>query len=123
MGWKRQIQIIIVSVVLISMTVGCATPRIQPVDPQMFLSTEMAFIKDGVTTREEVSLKQGVPTAQLEGDRILMYQFRADSNGKWQLVSPKFRGNLRDWERGTMSLVLVFEGGGVLKKHSTVVSK
>ncbi len=112
------------------MLAGCATPRIQTVDPQGFLNSELAFIKDGVTTREEVCLNLGVPTAQLEGDRILMYQFRPDQDGKWQLVSPKFSGSLkggslslRGWDKGTMSLVLVFDGAGVLQKHSMVVSQ
>jgi hypothetical protein len=122
MDWKKHIQVIILSALII-IAAGCATPRIQPVDPQIFLNSELAFIKDGVTTREEVCLKLGVPTAQLEGDRILMFQFRADEEGKWQLVSPKFSGSLRGWDRGTMSLVLVFGNGGVLQKHSTVISK
>jgi len=123
MHYKRRFQVLIVSIALVGMLAGCATPRIQAVDPQVFLNSELAFIRDGVTTREEVCLNLAVPTAQLEGDRILMYQFRADQDGKWQLISPKFSGSLRSWEGGTMSLVLVFGSGGVLQKHSMVISK
>src|SRR5512145_2737787 len=102
MGWKRQFQFLIGLIAFTGMVAGCATPRIQPADPEIFMNSELAFIKDGITTREEVCLKLGVPTAQLEGDRILMFQFRADQDGKWQLISPKFSGVLRRWEGGTM---------------------
>ena len=102
MEWVKRFQILISILILISMAVGCAPPKIQPVDPELLLNSELAFIKDGITTREEVSLKLGVPSAQLEVDRILMYQFRADEEGKWHLVSPKFSGNLRGWEKGKM---------------------
>jgi len=105
------------------MPAGCATPKIQVADAQLLLNSELAFIKDGETTREEVSLKLGVPSAQLEGDRILMYQFRTSEDGKWNLVSPIFSGNLRGWGSGTSSLVLVFDARGILQKHSMVISK
>ncbi len=128
MSRKRQIQPLMISIALISVLAACATPRIQPIDPQVFLNSELAFIKDGIITREEVALKLGVPTAQLEVDRILMYQFRAGEDGKWHLVSPKFSGRLnnwglREWEKGTMSLVLAFDAAGILQKHSMVVSQ
>ncbi len=122
MGWRRKLPVLIVSIFFISLPGGC-TPRVQTVDPQLLLNSELQFIKDGVTTREEVSLNLGVPSGQLEGDRILMYQFHMDETGKWQLISPKFSGGLRAWESGAISLVLVFDAAGVLQKHSMVVSK
>jgi len=123
MDWFRKLQILITAIAFMGMLAGCATPKIQVADAQLLLNSELAFIKDGETTREEVSLKLGVPSAQLEGDRILMYQFRAGEDGKWNLVSPIFSGNLRGWGSGTSSLVLVFDARGILQKHSMVISK
>jgi len=79
-GWKWRWQVFIILMAHFSMVAGCATPRIQAVDPQLFLNSEMPFIKDGATTREEVSLKLGVPSAQLKGDRILRYRLPADES-------------------------------------------
>jgi outer membrane protein assembly factor BamE (lipoprotein component of BamABCDE complex) len=123
MDWFRKIIIFVTAIAFMGMPAGCATPKIQVADAQLLLNSELAFIKDGETTREEVSLKLGVPSAQLEGDRILMYQFRTSEDGKWNLVSPIFSGNLRGWGSGTSSLVLVFDTRGILQKHSMVISK
>ncbi len=119
----RQLLLLILAIASVVMLAGCATPKIQLADAQMLLNLELTFIKDGETTREEVALKLGVPSAQLEGDRILMYQFRAGEDGKLNLVSPIFSGNLRGWGSGTSSLVLVFDARGILQKHSMVISK
>jgi len=105
---------------------GCATPKVQPADPQLvFKSDLLGFLQDGVTTRDEVVLKLGIPSAQIEGEKILMYQLRADENGKWHLVAPRWNVNtgLRTWSEGTCSLVLVFGEKGVLQKHSLVTAQ
>jgi hypothetical protein len=122
-GGRRQIYRLTLAIAFIAALGGCATPKIQVADAQLLLNSELAFLKDGETTREEIALKLGVPSAQLEGDRILMYQFRAGEDGKWTQVSPIFSGNLRGWGSGTSSLVLVFDAGGILRKHSMVISK
>jgi hypothetical protein len=108
---------------LIILTIGCATPTLQPADPQLLFKSDMlSFIRDGVTTREEVVVKLGIPSAQIEGDRILMFQMRADKEGKWHLTAPQWNATtgLRAWATGTCSLVLVFGEDGVLRKHSLV---
>jgi len=105
---------------------GCATLKVQPADPQLvFKSDLLGFLQDGVTTRDEVVLKLGIPSAQIEGEKILMYQLRADENGKWHLVAPRWNVNtgLRTWSEGTCSLVLVFGEKGVLQKHSLVTAQ
>jgi hypothetical protein len=69
---------------LIILATGCATPKVQPADPQLlFKSDLLSFLGDGVTTREEVVLKLGIPSAQIEGEKILMYQLKVDEDGKW----------------------------------------
>lgn len=111
---------------IIVLVTGCATPHVEPADPQLLLRSELlAFIRDGVTTREEVVLKLGIPSAQFEGEKIMTYQLRADQAGKWHLVAPQVNATngFREWPQGTCSLVLVFGGDGVLRKHSLVTAQ
>lgn len=111
---------------IIILATGCATPHVQPADPQLLLKSELlAFIQDGVTTREEVLVKLGIPSAQFEGEKILMYQLWADQAGKWHLIAPKISATtgFRAWRHGTVSLVLVFGEDGVLRKHSLVTAQ
>lgn len=111
---------------LIILTTGCATPKVQPADPQLLFKSDLLyFLQDEATTREEVVLKLGIPSAQIEGEKILMYQLRADKDGKWHLIAPRWNATtgLRAWSEGTMSLVLVFGENGVLRKHSLVTAQ
>jgi hypothetical protein len=121
-----QARFIFSSLALIIVVTSCATPHIQTADTQLlFKSDLLGFIQDGITTREEVALKLGIPSAQFEGEKILMYQLRLDRAGKWHLVSPQISEytGFREWKEGTYSLVLVFGGDGVLQKHSLVEAK
>jgi hypothetical protein len=105
---------------------GCATPKVHPGDPQLILESNLlGFLQDGVTTREDVILRLGIPSAQIEGEKILMYQLKADESGKWHLIAPRWNVNtgLRTWSEGTSSLVLVFGQNGVLRKHSLVIAQ
>ncbi len=126
MGSITLSQLIISAIAIIVLAAGCATPRVQPADPQLLSKSELlSFIQSGVTTREEVLLKLGIPSAQLEGDKVLMYQLCADEAGKWHLVAPQISATtgLREWIEGTCSLVLVFGDDGILRKHSLVTAK
>lgn len=118
--------LIIAAISLIILTTGCATPKVQPADPQLLFKSDLLyFLQDEATTREEVVLKLGIPSAQIEGEKILMYQLRADKDGKWHLIAPRWNATtgLRAWSEGTMSLVLVFGENGVLRKHSLVTAQ
>jgi len=114
------------AIAIIVLVTGCATPNVQPADPQLLLKSDLlGFIQDGVTTREEVVLKLGTPCAQFEEEKILTYQLRADKAGKWHLVAPQIdpTTGFREWQVGTCSLVLVFGDDGVLRKHSLVTAQ
>lgn len=118
--------LIVTAMSLMILAAGCATPKIQPADPQLlFKSDLLSFVRDDVTTREEVVLKLGTPSAQIEGDKILMYQLKVDEDGKWHLVAPQWNTyiGLRTWDPGTCSLVLIFGYDGVLHKHSLVMAQ
>ena len=118
--------LIVSAMAFIILVAGCATPKVQPADPQrLFKSELLSFVQDGVTTREEVVLKLGIPSTKLEGEKILMYQLRADQDGKWHLVAPLWNVStgVRAWREGTCSLALVFGGNGILQKHSLVTTQ
>jgi hypothetical protein len=116
---------LVIALGILVLAEGCeSTPQIQMADPKVLLKWERTFIQDGVTTREQVVLKLGVPSAQFEGDRIMIYQLLVDNDGKWHLAAPMINqsNGLRMWAEGTYSLVLVFGTDGVLLKHSLVTS-
>ena len=119
-------QLFTIAIASILLFVGCATPHVKPVDPQILFKTEfLAFIQDDVTTREEVLVKLGIPTAQFEGEKILMYQLRANEAGKWHLLAPSINSTtgFRTWPSGAASLVLVFREDGILRRHSLVTAQ
>jgi len=68
----------------------------------------LPFIEDGKTTKEEVILKLGIPSAQFEGERILTYQMTFDEKEGFRVISRRaFEYNL----------VLVFNERNILQKH------
>ena len=105
---------------------GACSPAqvVQPARPEQLKGGILAFLSDGVSTRAEVLLALGPPVAQYEGERILSYAFRADGQGAWHRVE---RRETRDgrpaYLPGTSSLILVFDGNGVLARHSLTVSE
>lgn len=122
-GSIRALQLIMLAMAIVLLATGCATPHVQPADPQLLFKSELlAFIQDGVTTREEVVVNLGIPSAQFEGEKILIYQLYADQAGKWHLVASQI-SNINGFkvsQKGKSSLVLVFGDDGVLRKHSLV---
>ena len=121
-----QAQRILAVLVITSLMAGCAdTPHIQTADPEELFDSEFSFIQDGQTRREEALLRLGLPSAQFEGDRILIYQLRVDNDGVWHIVAPQVQAlnMLRWWPPGVYSLVLVFGKEGILQKHSLVVAR
>ena len=115
------------SLALIIIVASCAkTPHIQTTDTKLISNSKLlGFIQDGITTREEVELELGTPSAKFEDEKILTYQLRVDQAGNWDLVYPQTSQpfGFRVWREGTYSLVLVFGGDGVLRKYSLVEAK
>jgi len=97
--------------------VGCATP--QPLKGRADL---LDFLADGKTTREEAVLKLGQPSGRFERENILTYRlgFEPKSNGYYIVEREAQRDGWPTWTRARYSLVLVFDGAGVLRKHSRV---
>jgi hypothetical protein len=77
----------------------------------------LAFIKDAQTTREQVFLALGDPSATYEDGRILTFRLGRDEGGYFLLEkAPGFRSV-------TYSLVLAFDDAGLLRRHSLVAVK
>ncbi len=75
----------------------------------------LSFLADGVTQKEEVLRKLGSPSAQYEESWILTCRLGEKWGGFFTA------GTLaEDWSVYRYSLVLLFDAGGVLRRHSLV---
>lgn len=74
----------------------------------------LEFLTDGATRREDVQLKLGEPAAQYDGLRVLAYRLVKDEAG-YVIV-----GQRNNWYGVQYNLMLVFDGDGVLRRHSLV---
>jgi hypothetical protein len=77
-------------------------------------SHRLSFLQDGSTTREEVYLHLAEPSATFESGSILVYLLDEDAGG-YILI----QRNAAGWT-GKFSLVLDFDEGGVLRRHSLI---
>ncbi len=103
---------------------GCADPAVMQEKTRAFESGLLSSIQDGQTTRQEVLLRYGTPSASFEGGRILTFDFLVDDpSGEWRRVESS---PLSGWQyiRGrTSSLVLVFGPDDRLVRHSLVTGR
>jgi hypothetical protein len=96
------------ALLLVLVLTACAT---EPVGRPDLLN----FLNDGVTRREDVHLQLGEPSTMYEGSRILAYRLKKDGSGGYTLV-----GKRENWQGTLHSLILVFDEGGILKRHALV---
>lgn len=94
---------------------GCATPG-GPIGDR----TLLAFLQDGSTTRAEVALRLGEPSAQLESDRVLCYRIGGGPESGYTVVLPRHVSSIADEGSVKFSLVLTFDENGVLQRHALV---
>ena len=100
---------------------GCAETRLQTVDDSI-LAQQLSLLEDGKTTKEDILLKFGIPSALFEGERILTYRLRFNQKeNRFEVVSrevdrrdPRFA----EWLQTEYNLVLVFDEKHILQKHS-----
>jgi hypothetical protein len=100
---------------------GCAETRLQTVDDAT-LQQQLALLEDGKTTKEDILLKFGIPSAHFEGERILTYRLRYNQKeSRFEVISvevdrrdPRFA----EWMQTEYNLVLVFDEKHILQKHS-----
>jgi len=93
---------------------GCAS---RPEREVSDASALLPFLQDGSSTKEELLLKLGEPSARFEGERILTYRMADSEKEGLAVASPRGIGG---WETARYSLVLVFDDRQILKKHHLV---
>lgn len=95
---------------------GCATSTTPPPTPEGKKDL-LEFLHLGETNREQVLVTLGAPSWAFEHERILTYRLGYTDKQGYFIISPK---RLEPWHNVRYSLVLVFDGDGVLKKQSMV---
>jgi hypothetical protein len=111
------------SLVFLLLVLACSSPRIRPLSPEEVL-LHLPRLVDGQTTKEEVLLHLGIPSAQFQGETILTYQMRRAADGQLHVVSRLVGSSdprLRRWPPGTYDLVLVFGADHVLARHALLL--
>lgn len=112
---------------LILLSLACTPPVLQPGDPALLHTCSLAFLQNGKTTREEVLLNLGTPSAHFESDRILSYALWKTSGETWvrrgRSLGTNPAGSPPAYTQPTDNLVLVFDARGVLMRHSLVVAR
>ena len=100
---------------------GCAETKLQTLD-DLALQQQLALLEDGKTTKQDILLRFGIPSAQFEGERIFTYRLRyyQDKN-RFEVIArevdrkdPRFA----EWMQTEYNLVLVFDDKHILQKHS-----
>ena len=102
-------KLILFSLVTMLITASCATPA-QFGDPAL-----LDFINDGQTSREQVILSLGQPSAAFENERILTFRIGGGRESGYFV-----RDAPGTWYETSFSLVLVFGTDGTLESHSLV---
>jgi hypothetical protein len=102
---------------------GCVPPDPVQLKPKLE-SGPLGFLQDGKTTRDEIFLKLGEPSAKFEGERILTYRLNYSpdiglSIGGLPYVAPGYAAP----DSAGYSLVLIFNAAGILEKHNAVPLK
>jgi hypothetical protein len=105
--WRLRLAAIVLGAVCLA---GCATPAIYGADPRL-----LEFLQDGASTRDEIMLALGQPSATFQQERVLTYRLGEDAKQGYFIVQPG-----SSWLRARYSLVLVLDAGGTLQKHSLV---
>jgi hypothetical protein len=99
----------LVCLLAILASVSCATPQ-QYGNPAL-----LDFINDGETSRTNVILSLGQPSATFEDEHILTYRIGGSrETGYFVRDAPG------TWYETSFSLVLVFDADGTLQSHSMV---
>lgn len=116
----------LVAIILLLMQAACSNKLL--IADENFIRSNMPFIADGTSRREEIILKLGEPNWVFEDGRILTYRVLIDKKGNLTPVSNDNNKSTKDMATTRMlpyrtySLVLVFDKRSVLEKHSLILT-
>ena len=66
---------------------GCAETKLHTMDDSM-VQQQLAPLENGKTTKQEILLKFGIPSAQFEGEKIFTYRLRYNKEqNRFEVVS------------------------------------
>lgn len=124
---KGMRRLLLLSISVFLMLMSCVPLTMQP---EKLRQKWLPFLQEGSTTKEDVLLELGIPSAQFQGDRILayrltdvecqVYSFRhCEKEG---LVTIDMLGpeESSGWRAAWYNLILVFDENDVLKKLSLI---
>jgi hypothetical protein len=100
---------------------ACSTDRETRV-PQATVAREIPDLVEGKTTRDDLVLRFGPPTAEFEAGRIFTWRLVAGRHG----IAPALTGGGHDfaggssWRQARFSLVAVFDPHAVVRRFSLV---
>lgn len=86
----------------------------------------LGYLQDDKTTKEEVLLKLGLPTAQFEGERILTWRLMLHAGEGLVPVAREvdpLDPRMAQWREAEYNLILVFDERNVMQRHSLVKIK
>jgi hypothetical protein len=107
----------VASIVLI----GCAgqTPpaKVTEIEAQY-----LAFVRDGVTSREQALLQLGLPSGQFEGERIMTWRLCYNGETLFPIAAERAPDDPRYtmWRVPAYNLVLVFDARNLVQRHSFI---
>lgn len=105
----------LMAILVATFLAGCVTPPYARKDL-------LTFLQIGKTTREEVLLELGQPSAAFERERILTYRIGQYGEEGYFVVSPKvvLPAQAPSWQNVHFSLVMVFDEQGRLQNHKLI---
>jgi len=97
---------------------GCTTTQ----TPQPRYVDLQNFLFDDQTTKEEVLLQLGEPSARFQSEKVLTYRLgKEDRNRGHYVVAREVNPQAwPTWVHAKSSLVLVFDAQGILRQHALV---
>ena len=111
----------IVRLLLVTLVGGCAA-QTPPAKVTEVEARHLAFVRDGVTSREQALLQLGLPSGQFEGERILTWRLRYNGETLFPIAAERAPDDPRYtmWRVPAYNLVLVFDARNVIQRHSFI---
>lgn len=101
--------------------VGCAS-KTPPAKVAEIEQRYLAFVRDGVTSREQALLQLGLPTGQFEGERIMTWRLCYNGETLFPIAAERPPDDPRYtmWRVPAYNLVLVFDARNLVQRHSFI---